>query len=148
MKLHLKPVTTTNRKEIETLSLYPYQIGYIESVKDCLLEASYSKEWRTAGIYDNDTLVGFVMYGYFKKEGQVWLDRILIDKQYQGQGYGKHAIGLLLDLLYQEYHQDKIYLSVYEANKAAIQLYQNMGFHFNGLEDTKGEKIMVYDFSL
>lgn len=147
MKLHLEPITLNNRQDIEKLSVHPYQQGYIESTIECLLEASQCQTWRTVAIYDNEILIGFAMYGYFVEEyskGQVWLDRLLIDYKYQGKGYGKKAILLLLELLYKEYQQDTIYLSVYGDNKAAISLYEQIGFHFNGEHDTKGEKIMTY----
>ena len=50
----------------------------------------------------------------------------------------------MLKRLRQEYGRRQIYLSVYENNVAAIAMYQQIGFQFNGELDTKGEKIMVY----
>lgn len=147
MKLHFKPVTSKNREQVECLELYPHQIEFIESVKDCLIEADEVKEWKPVGIYDGATLIGFAMYGLFLENSstQVWLDRLLIDKKYQGKGYGKKATIMLLEKLSIEYNQKRIYLSVYNINKVAIRLYKEIGFYFNGEYDTKGEKIMVYD---
>ena len=59
--------------------------------------------------------------------GQLWLDRLLIDKKYQGKGYGKQAVFSLLDRLHAEYQSDTVYLSVYENNPHAIRLYQQIG---------------------
>lgn len=67
-------------------------------------------------------------------------------KTYQGAGYGKAAVHALLERLHHEYDCNKVYLSVYEDNLTAIALYKQIGFYFNGAYDTKGEKIMVYDF--
>lgn len=148
MKLHFEPVCPENKKEIQNLQILPEQSGFIESVKECLSEANETKQWKPVGIYDGDTLIGFAMYGYFNDplpEGQLWLDRLLIDKKYQGKGYGKAVIPALLERLLMEYHNSRVYLSVYEVNKAAIALYQQIGFRFNGEYDSKGEKIMVYD---
>ena len=88
------------------------------------------------------------MYGYFPEPapGKLWLDRLLIDKKYQGKGYGKQAVLVLLERLQAEYVSDKVYLSVYENNLHAIRLYQQIGFCFNGEYDTKGEYIMEYYF--
>lgn len=61
-------------------------------------------------------------------------------------GYGKAAVHALLERLHHEYDCKKVYLSVYEENLTAIALYKQIGFYFNGACDTKGEKIMVYDF--
>lgn len=148
MTLRFIPVCPENRKEIEALQLFPEQAGFIESVSECLSEADEWRQWRPVGIYDNDLLVGFAMYGYFSEPlsgGRLWLDRLLIDKSRQGAGYGKAAVFQLLEKLHKEYGLHKIYLSVYETNPKAIALYEQAGFYFTGEYDTKGEKIMAHE---
>lgn len=147
MNLHFEPVGPANRREAEELQTFPEQKEFIESVRECMNEADQFQEWRPVGIYDGEVLVGFAMYGCFggsKQKEQLWLDRILIDWKYQKRGYGKAAVLGLLKRLRQEYGRRQIYLSVYENNVAAIAMYQQIGFQFNGELDTKGEKIMVY----
>lgn len=149
MELHFEPITAVNRKQAEALDVLPEQNGYIESVKQCLAEADKRQSWRPVGIYDGDLLVGFAMYGFFWEYlpwGRVWLDRLLIDKKYQGRGYGRAAVLQLLERIRKEYKHKKVYLSVYTENTAAIHLYETLGFHFNGQLDTQGEKVMVYHF--
>ncbi len=149
MNMHFEPVTLENREEIVALELFPEQSGFIESVEECLAEAEELSLWRPVGIYDGETLIGFAMYGFFpqpRPEGQVWLDRLLIDKNHQGAGYGKAAVAGLLKRLHREYGSRRVYLSVYDTNQAAIALYQRLGFSFTGEFDTKGEKIMAYDY--
>ena len=148
MCLHFETVTAKNRGAVERLALLPEQAGFIESPTECLREADASDFWRPVGIYDGTELVGFAMYGYlpFFGEGQLWFDRLLIDKAFQGRGYAKAAIAALLERLRQEYPCRRVYLSVYGDNAAAIHLYQQAGFSFNGDYDTKGERVMVLDF--
>lgn len=146
MKLHFEPVCPENRKEKEALQTFPEQSGFIESVVECMAEADEVGQWRPVGIYDNDVLVGFAMYGYFSEplpDGRLWLDRLLIDKRYQGQGYGKAAALALLEILRKEYGGRHVHLSVYDNNTVAIALYKQIGFCFTGEYDTKGEKMMV-----
>ena len=147
-QLHFEEVTPSNRTEIEKLEIFSEQSGFIESVSACLQEADALDLWRPVGIYDGSTLIGFAMYGYFPEPapGQLWLDRLLIDKRYQGKGYGKQAVLSLLDRLHTEYQSGTVYLSVYENNPHAIKLYQQIGFRFNGKYDSKGEHIMEYHF--
>ena len=99
MCLHFETVTAKNRGAVERLALLPEQAGFIESPAECLREADASDFWRPVGIYDGTELVGFAMYGYlpFLGEGQLWFDRLLIDKAFQGRGYAKAAIAALLD---------------------------------------------------
>ena len=148
MCLHFETVTAKNRGAVEHLALLPEQAGFIESPTECLREADASDFWRPVGIYDGTELVGFAMYGYlpFLGEGQLWFDRLLIDKAFQGRGYAKAAIAALLERLRQEYPCRRVYLSVYGDNAAAIHLYRLAGFSFNGDYDTKGERVMVLDF--
>lgn len=149
MNLHIEPITEDNRREAEELQVAREQKGYVESVTECLEEASHRKCWRPVGIYDGEKLVGFAMYGFFWMyfpAGRVWLDRLLIDRHYQGQGYGKAALETLLERLHQEYHRNKIYLSVVEGNDVAAHLYEKEGFSFNGELDIHGEHVMVYQF--
>lgn len=141
MPLHFVPITEENRREVENLQLFPEQRSYIESVPECLAEAEQTREWRTVGIYDGPTVVGFAMYGCFAQpepEGQLWLDRLLIDRAYQGRGYGAGAVAALLERLPKEYGKDRVFLSVYDDNQGAIRLYEKLGFAFNGELDTKG----------
>lgn len=149
MDLYFKPVTSENREQVEALKTAPGQEGFIESVSECMKEADKRKCWRPVGIYDGSKLVGFAMYGFFWEYlpfGRVWMDRLLIDQNHQGKGYGKEALIKLLEQLHKEYRRKKIYLSVYPSNKQAIRLYQQLGFRFNGQHDTHGEEVMVYMF--
>lgn len=83
------------------------------------------------GIYDGTELVGFAMYGYlpFLGEGQLWFDRLLIDKAFQGRGYAKAAIGRSAGTASAGVPCRRVYLSVYGDNAAAIHLYQQAGMH-------------------
>ena len=73
---------------------------------------------------------------------QLWLDRLLIDRRFQGRGYGRAALAALLERLEREYHKKRIYLSVVEANRPAAALYESFGFRFTGERDTHGERVM------
>ncbi|CEH32908.1 GNAT family N-acetyltransferase [Romboutsia lituseburensis] len=146
MSLAIKNIDESNREEILKLKVSKSQESFIETIKECLDEASEDSKWRTVGVYDKDTAVGFAMYALFLdegKNGRVWLDRFLISQEHQGKGYGENGIKLLIKQLYDEYGYKKIYLSVYDINKKAIALYKKIGFDFNGEVDLKGEKVMV-----
>lgn len=130
------------------MEIYPEQSGLIESIPQCLEEAERSELWRPVGVYADGVLIGFAMYGRFEEPfagERVWLDRFLIDKHFQGKGFGKAALSKLTERLFREYGTEEIYLSVYESNAAAIRLYRRQGFRFNGELDRNGEKVMVLE---
>lgn len=146
MRIHIKPITEANRQAALELSAAPGQEGFVETPEECLAEADRRRCWRPVGIYDEEILVGFAMYGFFPEYlpfGRVWLDRLLIDAHFQGRGYGHAALANLLERLGKEYGRRRIYLSVYENNLSAIRLYKSFGFHFTGEKDVHGEDVMV-----
>ena len=149
MPLRFVPITEENRREVENLQLFPEQRSYIESVPECLAEAEQTREWRTVGIYDGPTVVGFAMYGCFAQpepEGQLWLDRLLIDKKYQGKGFGRQTLDAAMALIrtYPFGKADKVWLSYEPENVRAREIYRKYGFVENG-EMCGNEIIAVYD---
>ena len=146
MKIVFEPVTAENMEDVLKLHIAGSQKGFVETVKQCLDEAREWACWRPVGIYIDGQLVGFAMYCLWEEksmEDRVWMDRFLIDERYQGKGYGKACLPVLLDKIQGEYGCDKIYLSVVEENQTAIHLYREFGFEFNGESDLHGEKVMV-----
>ncbi|WP_053984428.1 GNAT family N-acetyltransferase [Niameybacter massiliensis] len=149
MSLAIRKVDSSNYEEILELRVAKGQESFIETTKECLKEASEDSRWEPVGIYDGDVPIGFAMYGLFLQEGKwgrVWLDRFLISGDYQRRGYGEASVKLLLHHLYKKYEYDEIYLSVYDTNKGAIDLYQKLGFYFNGELDINQEKVMVINY--
>jgi len=130
--------------DLINLSVKNNQSNFIESNLYSIAESKFEEAWKTVGIYNDDILIGFSMYGKLE-DNRVWLDRFMIDHKFQGRGYGKLSLKFLIDSLYREYECEEIYLSIYEDNINAIELYKSYGFEFNGELDSKGEKVMILD---
>ncbi|WP_027701600.1 GNAT family N-acetyltransferase [Metaclostridioides mangenotii] len=144
MSLKKRSADKCNWIDLINLSVKNNQSDFIESNLYSIAESKFEEAWKTVGIYNDDILIGFSMYGKLE-DNRVWLDRFMIDHKFQGRGYGKLSLKFLIDSLYREYECEEIYLSIYEANINAIELYKSYGFEFNGELDTKGEKVMVLD---
>lgn len=146
--IYLRAVDNKNREDALKLRPSISQESFIESVGECLLEADELSLWNPVVIYQDEEAAGFAMFGFWKEEGgqgRMWLDRFLIDEMYQGRGIGKEALRQLVTLLMRELGHDRIFLSLYEDNKAAERLYRNAGFRYNGEKDTNGELVMVLE---
>ncbi|TQS70655.1 GNAT family N-acetyltransferase [Ornithinibacillus gellani] len=139
MVTEIRSVTTQNVKEILALQIADEQKGFIESIPECLEEAEEDQRFIPLGLYQNQIAVGFAMYGVFN--GELWLDRFLIDEHVQGQGLGRHFLKKIIVALQQKYPCTEIILSVYPNNSGAIHLYESIGFAFTGNSDGN-EKIM------
>ncbi|KTD88685.1 GNAT family N-acetyltransferase [Paenibacillus etheri] len=149
--IRITPVTEENNSAVLALKVSENQKTYIETPEQCLQEAYECPYYKPVGLYYDDELVGFAMYGWFPEyddgnsEGRVWLDRFLIDERYQGQGFGRLMLQSLLAHLASEYQCNKIFLSIYDNNEHALRLYKKFGFKYNGELDFNGEKVMVLD---
>ncbi|WP_040287083.1 GNAT family N-acetyltransferase [Sporosarcina koreensis] len=144
MELTIQPVDATNREDVLGLTVHPGQQGFIETPAACLQDAADYPEFRPVGLYADEVLVGFAMYGALRDSAggrNVWMDRLLIDAQYQGEGLGRSFTRLLLERLEQEYGRQPIYLSVFEENLGARRLYESFGFEFIHEYDADGEWI-------
>ncbi len=146
MKTTIQEVSNENVMDILKLQINEKQKAYIETTEQCLKDAKECKYYRPVGLYSDDTLVGFAMYGFFPGEGEngrVWLDRFFIDAEHQGFGLGNILLEALIKRLIEEYDCPEIYLSIVEDNQAALHLYKKYGFAFNGESDYNNEKVMV-----
>jgi diamine N-acetyltransferase len=145
MSLHIREVTKETWRAVANLSVTDEQQPYIESTAFCLAEAMYDTQWKSVGLYDDEALVGYAMYGInidVRIEVEVWLDRFMIDRHFQRKGYAKRFIPLLLETIKQEYKTDTIFLSIIPANTLAKELYESFGFVLTGEFDEYGEAIM------
>ncbi len=145
MTIIINEVTKENLNDILKLSITDNQKSFIETPQQCLEEAKECSYFKPVGLYWNNSLVGFAMYGFFPEEGangRVWLDRFLIDSTHQGLGLGSIMLSALIQRLEEEFMCNEIYLSIIDDNQAALHLYKKFDFTFNGEVDNN-EKIMV-----
>lgn len=140
----IRAITDSNKKEVLNLKVAEQQQEFIESVSQCLMDAEQDTRYVPLALYKEDEIIGFSMYGKFDE--QIWLDRFLIDERFQQQGLGRYFFRALVDYLSELYPKKPVYLSVFEQNKVAIQLYQKLGFNFTEELDENGEKIMIYPY--
>ncbi len=130
------------------LSVADGQESFIESAQTCLNDANnnaYDIQWNLYAVYLCDEMIGFAMHGKLKLKPlsltQVWLDRFMIDARFQGKGFGKSAMNLIIEKLYSDYNCKKIYLSVFPNNSLAISMYMRLGFKKTLFKESTGERI-------
>lgn len=144
--LSFKKIDETNKHLVQKVTLKPSQVDFIETVEECLKEAEEFEEWRPIAIYFDETVVGFAMYGSFGPNRHTWIDRIIIDENYQGLGLGKQAMKGLIQKVSAEYEVDVLYLSIVPENKVAYALYTQLGFEYMNEKDPNGE--LIFEYSL
>jgi diamine N-acetyltransferase len=103
-------------------------------------------EYLPLAIYNDETMVGFIMYKLDYNKRELYLCRFMIDIQYQGKGYGKESLDLLKSIGGNTSGIDKIELSTKPDNHHGIKVYEKAGFKDTGILDD-GEEVFVLEIN-
>ncbi|NJO84420.1 MAG: GNAT family N-acetyltransferase [Blastochloris sp.] len=87
--------------------------------------------WFSRGIYDGETMVGYTMYGV-EQDGEYWIVRLMIAQDQQKKGYGRAAMGAILDHFRTMPGCQEVFISFEPDNDVARRLYANLGFEDTG----------------
>lgn len=83
---------------------------------------------RVFNVYDGDTAVGMGMYLDDPEKEAYDFCQLFIDKNYQGRGYGKAAVQLVLDEMKRDGKYQKVSMCYVEGNDASRKLFEQFGF--------------------
>lgn len=144
--IKIKEIDEYNINQVRKVSVKENQQSFIETVDECLEEAAMYEQWCPVAVYYDKDLVGFAMYGAFGANPDTWIDRIIIDRKYQGKGFGKLAMKELIKIVTEKYNVNTVYLSFVKDNEVARKLYENIGFKYTGERDPEGE--FIYKFKI
>ena len=151
--IHLEKITYKNALDVCELSIFEEQYAFVADNEESLVEAylavtseaSYAYPF---AIFDDDTLVGFLMLGYneaalegpdapaaLRNNYSLW--RLMIDKRYQRKGFGREAVRLALEFIRTWPHgkAEACATSYNPENEVARKLYASFGFVENGEMD-------------
>ncbi len=110
---------------------------FVASNSFSIAQSVYEKGWVIKGIVAEKQLIGFTMYGFSEELNAYEICRFMIDERYQGKGYGKCALKIIIDEMIRNYGCDKIYLSTNPNNSRGKHIYETAGFVPTG--ETCGE---------
>ncbi len=142
--VRLKEVTKENLDEVLSLKVNDSQAGFVSTTAESLAQAYvYTETAFPFAVYDDQAIVGFIMMGYYEEKKYYTLWKLLIDQQYQGNGYGKAALELGIAFLKERFHAGKVYTGVIPENNAAKSLYRSVGFENTGLFENGMEEMCL-----
>lgn len=103
------------------------QISFDDMLKEYFNILS-SKEEFFAAVYNlSNEMVGILKGRFILNKKVVWIKVLIIKTQFQGRGYGKKAVDLLLDYFIKK-DVKNIYLTVAKQNKMAYNFWIKQGF--------------------
>lgn len=136
--IHLRKITEENFIDAFHLTLAPEQEPFVSHPIRSLAQAYvYREQCQPFGIYEGDTMVGYVMviYDYDIPEYDIW--HMMIDESNQRRGYGGAALDRVLDYIKTKPFgaSNRVTLTCNRDNLQALNLYKSRGFAETGAED-------------
>lgn len=128
MNIEFKQIDRTNYNECIELSLNEEQKKFVAPNMFSLVQAAYEPNLYPLGIYNDNKMVGFILYD-FDDELNGWsMSRFMVDVKYQNQGIGKMALQKFIEFFINKYGNIQLYTSAEVDNQVAIALYEKFGF--------------------
>ena len=142
--VELKEITRHNYEDVLRLHVAEHQQTFVSSTAHSLAQAYVYRDTAFPfAIYADDTLVGFIMFGYYEAREQYTLWKFLIDERYQNQGYGREALRLGIAYVKERFDAREIYTGVVPQNSIAKHLYDSVGFRATGIVEDNMEEMRL-----
>lgn len=150
--IRFEKVTPENFEDVIDLKLRDDQIGFLENNLYSLAESKVFDYLEPRAIYDDDTLIGFILY-YYQPDGvarqmgpgegkheihsggmdYIYFKRLMLDEKYQGKGLGRASMVAALEYFKAEYPKAGfVELMHYMDNDTGASLYESVGFESTG----------------
>ena len=140
--IRLKPVTKENIEDVLALRVREDQKGFVISTAESLAKAYvYSETAYPFAVYEEEMLVGFIMMGFYAVKNYYTLWEFMIDHRYQNRGYGRQALQLGMQYVWDHFGAVDIYTGVAPGNTVARHLYEAVGFASTGLVELGMEEM-------
>ena len=127
MNITLRNINEDNWRECIALKVSKEQERFVATNVNGLALAYAHKEMQPRAIYAEDEMVGFLMYAKDPDDGIYYINRFMIDENFQKKGFGEKALGILLKDL-KEIGIESVDILHKPDNEIAIKLYRRLGF--------------------
>ncbi len=139
-KVTLKRITRRNLNAVLKLKVRPKQEKLVATNARSIAQAHFYREAWYRAIYLGETPIGFVLlvdstakYKRIKQKNPVlYLWRLMIDEKYQGKGYGREAVELVINHLKTRPNAKEITLHHEQTDGNAGKFYEKLGFKLTG----------------
>jgi diamine N-acetyltransferase len=136
-RVSLRPITDSNRAEVEALRVSPAQEQFVSGVADSRQEASDEAGGRAlhCAVYAGETPVGFVMISDEVARPEYipqYLWKLLIDERHQRRGYGTATLDLIVEYFRGRPGVEVLSTSAGQGEGSPVAFYERYGFERTG----------------
>jgi diamine N-acetyltransferase len=137
----LRAIDADTVRAICALSVRDDQQGFVAPNAVSIAQAHFSEHAWFRAIHAGEIPVGFVMLHDEPEKPEYFLWRFMIDARYQGMGFGRRALDLLIAQVRTRPHASELLTSVVQAEGGPQAFYERLGFQLTGQYED-GEAIM------
>lgn len=143
--ISLREITKDTLRPILDLNVGEDQTHFVAPNSVSIAEAHFEPDhaWFRA-IYADETPIGFVMMYDEPEAPKYYLWRFMIDSRYQGLGFGKQAMAVLIDHVRSRPNAAQLLVSCVPGEGSPCPFYVRLGFEYTG-EVVHGEKVLRLD---
>lgn len=129
MTIALRPITRANWRECIRLTVAHEQSKFIVPNVHSLAQAYAEPERLPMAIYADEEMVGFTLFNEIPlPDDNYRISRFMIGNHYQGQGYARAALHLVLERFRRIPDCREILVDYHRRNHAAANLFTAFGF--------------------
>jgi len=127
MSITLRPIDKSNWRDCIKLKVKDEQSHLVASNANSLAMCYVYPEIKPFGIYLDEKIIGFITWALDPDDKIYYINRFMIDENYQAKGYGKKALQLMIEKM-KNMGVKTLDIIHHPDNHSAIKLYQSLGF--------------------
>ena len=95
-------------------------------------------------VQDGDKVVGFILLDEDEEEKELMIWRMMVDKDYQGQGYGRAIVEKVMAMFESDDRFDVLIADYVKGNDVMGGLLRSLGFEKQEFDEVNNEHVMKY----
>jgi diamine N-acetyltransferase len=131
-EVRLRKITSETVRKICGLQVTEDQTAFVAANVPSIAHGHFEKRSWMRAIYADETPVGFVMTHEEPENGKYYVWRFMVDGRFQGRGFGRRAMGLLISRMRAASKAKTVTLDVVRAPGSAEGFYRRLGFELIG----------------
>jgi diamine N-acetyltransferase len=141
-EISLREVDVDTVGAVCDLSVHADQAKFVAPNAVSIAQAHFSPHAWFRAVYADAIPVGFVMLEDRPEKPEYFLWRFMIDARYQGMGFGRRAMAVLIDHVRSRPNATEILTSVVQAEGGPQEFYEKLGFRPTGAYED-GEALLL-----
>lgn len=140
-KVTLREVTEDTVRTICRLSVTEKQNNFVAPNAVSIAQAYFNKHAWFRAVYADEEPVGFIMLYDDTEKPEYFLWRMMTDARYQGMGFGRRAMELLIDYVRTRPNATELMTSCVQGDGSPQGFYEKLGFKLTG--DKEDEEVVL-----